>query len=73
MSGSLPFGAGPFGSGPWPSYRIVQIGGVAQMSFMPAATLVETWAQPTAMCATGTWTLTSLPNGPPNDQLELAA
>ena len=69
MSGTLAFGAGPYGAGPWPSYRVVQIAGVAQVSFAPAATLRKTWPQQVAMCKTGTWT----PTRPPNDQLELAA
>jgi hypothetical protein len=72
MSGSLAFGAGPYGAGPWPTYTIIELAGVAQVSFAPAATLRQTWPLPVAMCATGTWTQTRLPSGPPN-QLELAA
>ena len=72
MATNTPFGNGPFGTGPWP-HDIHQIAGIASLSFTMACEMELTWAQPTAMCETGTWTLTSLPSGPPNDQLELAA
>jgi hypothetical protein len=76
MSGSTtyPFGAGPFGVGPWPPYRVVQIAGLALISFGPSGTMIETWAIPAQMCETGTWTATTLPSGPPNDpRLEVVA
>jgi hypothetical protein len=76
MSGSItyPFGAGPFGVGPWPPYSVVQIAGLAVISFGPTGQLIETWAIPTQMCETGTWTATTLPSGPPNDpRLEVVA
>ena len=73
MSGTYPFGAGPFGAGPWPTYRTLDVAGLAVISFNPSGALRETWAIPVQMCETGTWTPTTLPSGPPNDpMLELA-
>lgn len=71
-----PYGRGPYGTGPYSMNDpgLIEVGGLAQVAFgAEASTLLRTWQQPTQMCATGTWTLTSLPNAPPNDQLELAA
>jgi hypothetical protein len=47
------------------------VGGTALVAFSIDGELIRTWQQPTQMCQPGTWTLTSLPSGPPNDQLEL--
>jgi hypothetical protein len=76
MATPRPYGRGPYGAGPYGVNRnsIYEVGGLAQVAFgAEAATLIRTWQQPTQMCSAGTWTLTSLPAQPPNDQLELAA
>jgi hypothetical protein len=74
MATPRPYGRGPYGASVYGVYRTYEVGGLAQVAFgAEAATLVRTWQQPTQMCAAGTWTLTSLPSAPPNDQLELAA
>ena len=74
MATPRPYGRGPYGTSVYATYRTYEIGGISQVAFgAEAATLIRTWQQPTQMCATGTWTLTSLPAQPPNDQLELAA
>ena len=66
-----PYGMGPYGIGPYGPLTH-DIGGMAQISCGASGTMLRTWQQPTQMCATGTWTPTSLPSGPVNDQLELA-
>ena len=58
MSGTYPFGAGPFGAGPWPTYRTLDVAGLAVISFNPSGALRETWALSTQLCETGTWTPT---------------
>jgi hypothetical protein len=74
MATPRPYGRGPYGAPVYATYRTYEIGGLAQVAFgAEAATLIRTWQQPTQMCSAGTWTLTSLPTQPPNDQLELAA
>jgi hypothetical protein len=69
-----PYGRGPYGTSVYSRYStILDIAGVAQIACGAQGTLLRTWQQPTQMCATGTWPPTSLPSGPPNHQLELAA
>ena len=71
MATPRPYGIGPYGTSVYSTYRTYSIGGVAFLAFDPTGSLARTWQQPTGMCETGTWTLTTLPSGPVNDQLEL--
>jgi len=74
MATPRPYGRGPYGASVYATYPTYEIGGISQVAFgAEASTLIRTWQQPTQMCSAGTWTLTSLPAQPPNDQLELAA
>jgi hypothetical protein len=43
------------------------VGGATGIGFALSGEVALAWAVPAQMCEPGTWTLTSLPTGPPNE------
>lgn len=72
MAAPRPYGRGSYGSAGYGTGGATELGGVAQIAFGAQGDMIRTWQQPTQMCSTGTWTLTTLPTGPINDELLLA-
>jgi hypothetical protein len=72
--GRRPFGSGTFGVSVYSTYQFLDVGGVSLLGLAPAnAPLRRTWQQ-SYPCEAGTWTLTTLPAGPPNTrELETAS
>lgn len=50
-----------------------ELGGVAIVSLGAQGEMIRTWQQPSHVCEPGTWTPTTLPDGPPNDPELIAA
>jgi hypothetical protein len=56
MATPRPYGKGPYGNGPFgPGLTIIEVGGVAVLSFDAHGAAALAWAR-TATCNAGTWT-----------------
>lgn len=72
MAAPRPYGRGLYGTSAYSVYGYRDIGGVAVVTLGATGEMIRTWQQPSHVCEPGTWTLTTLPTGPPNE-LELVA